>query len=686
MKRKSVKGLVALGVIKGFLTLGILLFFAVFSECGASAEVAKPSEIMSEERTFEELNPDEVTTEWNDSYLFSSREDALEELEALKKRSEEINETFRPEFENLSGPVLLSYMEAEKEFSRSFDILYIYAYTQLSKNVNDQFLASLLTDSQDLATEHGKATAFATVKLTSLSNDEWERLFSEEPELEKYRPHLEATYMRFAAHRSMNESQAVYLSDIENQRMKLETEALSKITNNVTMAGNITLEDGEEFSVNSQSYNTLLSTDQNREDRKKCYDKRFYHLINESDSMASLYSEKARLDDLASRQLNYTDSYDSCLYGLYLNRTQIDDMNTVFKEKKYVFEDYNKFRREKLGLETLKPYDLMLQLTDQPGRNYTYVESLQEIQKSYSKMDPIFNEIFLKTVTGNFIDVYPDPEHGKQPGGYCYELCALKAPALIFINYNGIISDQKALTHELGHGANFYLMGNSVDYIYCFGQIYEMEIPSTFNEELFVDYVVENSDKETAVAVLSQHIGEYQNYLTRQPMITEFEYKAHQLCAENGNVSGAELNALWTSLSKEYGSDSVEYYDEDSAEWAYINHIYLTNNYYTFNYAVSKAITLSLFKQYREDPKTFNENYIAYLSAGSTMPPEEKLKKYFGIEINRQLFEDAMVVVELRIKELNELEKDEDGPESDSAVESLNIYSGSFWNIGRKIK
>lgn len=74
--------------------------------------------------------------------------------------------------------------------------------------------------------------------------------------------------MRFADHRSMNESQAVYLSDIENQRMKLETEALSKITNNVTMAGNITLENGEEFSVNSQSYNTLLSTDQNREDRK----------------------------------------------------------------------------------------------------------------------------------------------------------------------------------------------------------------------------------------------------------------------------------------------------------------------------------------------------------------------------------------------------------------------------------
>ncbi|HIH74040.1 MAG TPA: M3 family oligoendopeptidase [Methanosarcina sp.] len=609
------------------------------------------------------LNSDEVTTEWNDSYLFSSRGDALEKLASLSKRSEEINGDFRPEFERLSGSILLGYLEAEKEFSRSIDVLYIYAYTQLSKNVNDRFFNSLLKEVQDLVTEHRKASAFATVKLTSLNKEEWDRLFSEESGLGIYQAYLEANYMRFIEHRPVNEAQAVYLAEIENQRMKLETEALSRITNEVTMAGNITLENGEEFQVNSQSYNTLLSVDQSRENRKRCYDKRFYHLINESDSMASLYFEKARLDDLAAKELNYEDSYESSLYYLYLTKKQVSDMNKVFKELKNVFEDYNEFRRKKLGLKKLRPYDLALQLTDEPGKNYIYTDALQEVRESYSGMDPRFNEIFLKMVTGNFIDVYPDPEHGKQPGGYCYGLCALKSPALIFMNYNGIISDQKTLTHELGHGINYYLMGSSVDYLYCSGQIYEMEVPSTFNEELLVDYIIENSDRETAVAVLAQHIGEYQNYFTRQPMISEFEYKAHQLCAERNSrdktVSGAELNALWTNLSREYRSESVEYYTEDSAEWTYINHIYLTNNYYTFNYAISKAITLALFKQYKEKPETFNKNYIAYISVGSTMLPEEKLKKYFGIEINRQLFEDSMDVVKLRIQELTNLEKTE---------------------------
>lgn len=603
-----------------------------------------------------ELNLTEITTEWNNSYLFSTREDASEKLGSLKKKSEEINKTFRQEFEKLSGSVLLDYLEVEKEFSKSIDVLYIYAYTQLTKNVNEQFFNSLLAESQDLITEHKKASAFATVKMTSLSKEEWDRLFSEDSGLEIYRPYLEANYMRFIEHRPVDEAQAVYLAEIENQRMKLETEALSRITNKVTMAGNITLESGEEFQVNSQSYNTLLSIDQSRENRKRCYDKRFYHLIGESDSMASLYSEKARLDDLIAKELKYEDYYESSLYSFYLTKKQVDEMNSVFKARKDVFEEYNEFRRRKLGIEKLRPYDLMLQLTDQPSKNYTYADAVKEIQKSYSGMDPRFNEIFLKMVTGNFIDVYPDPEHGKQPGGYCYGLFALKSPALIFMNYNGIISDQKTLTHELGHGINFYLMGNFTDYLYCSGQIYEMEVPSTFNEELFVDYIIENSDKETAVAVLAQHIGEYQNYFTRQPMITEFEYQAHILCAEKGKASGAELNALWTDLSKEYRSESVEYYTEDSAEWTYINHIYLTNNYYTFNYAISKAITLSLFKQYKEKPEFFNKNYIDYLSSGSTMPPEEKLKKYFGIEINRQLFEDAMDIVMLRIQELNKLE------------------------------
>jgi oligoendopeptidase F len=122
-------------------------------------------------------------------------------------------------------------------------------------------------------------------------------------------------------------------------------------------------------------------------------------------------------------------------------------------------------------------------------------------------------------------------------------------------------------------------------------------------------------------------------------------------------MNGTQINALWTNVSKEYRSSKIKYYDRDCADWTMVRHIFFTDNYYTFNYALSKAITLSLFKRYKENPEKFNKDYIGYLSAGTTMNPAEKLKKYFGLDINRKLFEDAMDVVVLRISQLEDLDK-----------------------------
>jgi oligoendopeptidase F len=290
-----------------------------------------------------------------------------------------------------------------------------------------------------------------------------------------------------------------------------------------------------------------------------------------------------------------------------------------------------------------------------PDRQLNYTDCLMEIHKSYTGMDPVFNDAFIRTITSDSIDVFPGPE--KQPGGYTMSMAALKRPALIFLNFKGLIQDEKTITHELGHAINFYLMGNAVEYLYCGGPDYELEIPSTFNEELFVDYAIQNYNRDTAVAVLAQQIDGYISYFTFNPMVAEFEHQAHMQCEKQGKMTGKELNALYTNVSKEYRSSKIKYYDQDSAEWTMVRHIFFTDNYYTFNYALSKAITLSLFKRYKENPERFNRDYIAYISAGSTITPEEKLKKYFGLEINRKLFEDAMDIVTLRVNQLEDLDK-----------------------------
>ncbi len=607
--------------------------------------------------TDQSLDVSKVTTTWNLSFLFKNKDAARAEYQRLELATERVNQTFRPKFDNLTGTVVLDYIENDKNFSKSMNVLYAYVFAQNSLDVNDKFFEAFLSDVQNLSTKYVKATSFADVKLKSLTRSEWDRLFAEEPRLEDYRPYLENNYIRYVDHRPKNETQAAYLADLSNQLMKLDTNAMKRITNNVTQAGNVTLRDGTSFAINSSSYYDLLMTDTDRVNRKSVYDKRYYHLYNESDAMGAIYVNKSKLDDEYAQELNYSDAYDAKMFDSYLNASQIDIMNQVFKERKGDFDGYYEFRRARMHIDQLAPYDLFLQLMKNPDQKTNYTDAIKEIEASLAQMDPAFNQIFIKTVTSNSVDVYPNPDHGKQSIQYAQDLCALKRPSLVFLNYQGLIDDKSTIAHEMGHAIDFYLMGQSVDYVYCGGTTYEMEIPSTFGEELFVDYAIENYDRDTAIAVLANHVSGYANLFTFQTMITEFEHKAHQLISQKGNVSGSELNALWTSLEDEYGSDKVAYYPQSEPRWTYVSHIYFTDNYYTFNYALSEAITLSLFKMYKENPEEFNKNYIAYLSAGTTMTPPEKLKKYFGLEINRKLFEDAMDIVKLRVNQLEQLDK-----------------------------
>ncbi|NTV28085.1 MAG: M3 family oligoendopeptidase [Methanothrix sp.] len=603
------------------------------------------------------LDASKITTTWNLSFLYKDKDAAKAEYQKLSLAIEQVNQTYRPRFNNLTGTVLLDYIQNDENFSKSLNVLSAYANAQKSLDVNDIFFQEFLSDVQNLSTEYVKANSFADVILKSLPRSKWEKLFSEEPQLEKYRPYLEANYIRFVDHRPKNETHAAYLADLSNQLMKLDTNAEKLITNNVDQAGNITLENGKQYAVNYSSYYNLLTTNKDRNDRKKCYDQRYYHLFNESHEMGDIYVTKSKLDDKYARELNYSDDYDAMMFSSYLNASQIDEMNQVIKERRGDFDRYYEFREAKMGVQELAPYDLFLQLMKNPDKKTNYTDALEEIYASLAQMDPAFEETFIKTVTSNSVDAYPNLDHGKQSIQYAQDLCALKRPALVFLNYNGLIDDKSTIAHEMGHAIDFYLMGQALDYIYCGGTIYEMEIPSTFNEELFVDYAINNYDKDTAIAVLASHINNYARTIPRQAMITEFEHKAHQLVSQKENVSGSDLNALWDSVAKEYKSDKVAYYPQTEPEWTYISHIYFTNNYYTFNYALSEAITLSLFKMFKENPEEFNRNYVAYLSAGTTMTPPEKLKKYFGLEINRKLFEDAMDIVKLRVDQLEGLDK-----------------------------
>ena len=289
--------------------IAVIISVATTTVLVAPIEAAQPLN-GSENNTSLNLDPSKITTTWNLSFLYKDKYAAKAEYERLNITVNEINKTFRPRFSNLTGTTLLDYIQSDENYSKSFNVLYAYANAQNSLDVNDLSFQEFLSDVQNLSTEYVKANSFADVLLKSIPRSKWDKLFAEEPRLEKYRPYLEAKYIRFVDHRPKNETHAAYLADLSNQLMKLDTNAEKRITNNVTQAGNITLENGEQYAVNFSSYYDLLMTNTDRNDRKKCYDKRYYHLFNESNEMGDIYVIKSKVDDKYARELNFSDAYD----------------------------------------------------------------------------------------------------------------------------------------------------------------------------------------------------------------------------------------------------------------------------------------------------------------------------------------------------------------------------------------
>jgi hypothetical protein len=78
------------------------------------------------------LDISKITMSWNLSILYQNKDAATAELGRMRSETSEMNRTYRPLFINLTGALLLDYIQREENFSKSLDILSAYATAQNS--------------------------------------------------------------------------------------------------------------------------------------------------------------------------------------------------------------------------------------------------------------------------------------------------------------------------------------------------------------------------------------------------------------------------------------------------------------------------------------------------------------------------------------------------------------------------
>jgi oligoendopeptidase F len=107
-------------------------------------------------------------------------------------------------------------------------------------------------------------------------------------------------------------------------------------------------------------------------------------------------------------------------------------------------------RRKRLGLDTLRPWDLDVDpLGRSPLRPFKDVAELEEkCATIFNKVDPQLGKYFELMRRQKLLDL--DNRKGKAPGGYCTDFALSKRP-FVFMNAVGMHGDAQTLLHEGGH-------------------------------------------------------------------------------------------------------------------------------------------------------------------------------------------------------------------------------------------
>ncbi|MBO9561475.1 MAG: M3 family oligoendopeptidase [Niastella sp.] len=295
-------------------------------------------------------------------------------------------------------------------------------------------------------------------------------------------------------------------------------------------------------------------------------------------------------------------------------------VNEIYKRKK-----------DKLGLDTLKPWDLEAQPAGiKPLTPFKSGDELLEKSiRCFQEVRPFFADCLRKMNEMKRFDL--DSRKGKAPGGYNCPLAETGAP-FIFMNAAGQMSDVTTMVHEGGHAVHSFL-AHPLE-LSSFKE-YPMEIAevASMAMELFsMDAWNVFFDNPDDLLRAKEH--QLERVITIFPWIATIDKFQHWVY-EHPNHTEAERATRWMEILNEFSSDVIDFSGLDNYRiysWQRQLHLFEVPLYY-IEYGIAQLGAIGLWMQFRKNKDAALDNYMQSLSLGGTKTLPE-LYKAAGLEFN----------------------------------------------------
>ncbi len=281
--------------------------------------------------------------------------------------------------------------------------------------------------------------------------------------------------------------------------------------------------------------------------------------------------------------------------------------------------ELQKERQKKLGVETLRPWDLAVDPDHNPPL-HPFDASSELLEKShqiFAKLDPRLGEYYHVLRAQELVDL--DNRKGKAPGGYQSTLSESRVP-FIFMNAVGVHRDVETMLHEAGHAFHALAAREQPLHAYRGAPIEFCEVASMGMELLAAPHLRMFYSEPDAKRAQRDHLEGIIKFFPWMATVDAFQ---HWIYTHPGHTRD-ERKAFWLSLMDRFGGiENWSGFENARANmWHRQLHIFEIPFYYV-EYGIAQLGALQLWQAARRDlPSTLN-NYLAGLSLGGSRPLPE---------------------------------------------------------------
>ena len=569
--------------------------------------------------------------EWNLDDLFINNDEFYKEIDYIRN----ILNSFINELDSLT---LLELLDKEWYIKEKTNNILIYGSLRYYKNIKSEECVKLKEDAENFSNEVNTTLKRVDNIIINYGKNKINELIKEDVRLEKYKHYLDDLF-RLREH---------IQDDNVNKEIK---DNMNLINKNISLYndllkdcnyGNIII-DGNVIELDSSNISKYLSS-RDRETRKETYFAIYKSFKDNLDGFSKIMNELIGLRIKNASLEKFNSTLDKVLFTENIDTRILDFLIKSVNSNLSLIQKYFKIKGDMLDIKDIHLYDLNVPLDNNLKTKYTLDEAIVIIKNALNPLGDKYLSVVESLLNGHIDATLDENKH---------QSITFSWNTYSFLNFRGSYNDLKNLIHELGHIVNYYLSKGSVPYLYEDSTIFVGETASIVNEILLNRYLYNNAESiDDKIFYLSKEIENYFTSVYKQIMYTEYEKKLYDIKL-NRVLSSDLLSKEYFDLVKKYYGNYVNLDDEASYEWTRLGHIYRWS-FYTYKYASGLLIASNIVNSLIDEKTISKEEYIKFLSLGSSMYSLDLLKTVNVDLTNSNVINSGFNVLS---KDIDELEK-----------------------------